>query len=181
VSYTQGQETAACSLARIQHRFWFLGRSWKRIQCPMFSMWHSCPMSWIKQVIFDQILSHHRIRWWVWSWSFRLYSQKSIWYPEKRWYIGQKVRSHYLPLVTEQWIESLNSGEYPIITLLFNEFGGMNDLCLAINRRISVRKNNAFQFIYIMEQGKIYISSLIDSDKVILSDNLSGVRTLNKI
>ena len=48
----------------------------------------------------------------------------------------------------------------------------MNDLFRAISRRIAVRKNGDFQFNYSMEQGKIYTTSLIDNEKVVLNDTL---------
>ena len=51
----------------------------------------------------------------------------------------------------------------------------MNDLCRSINRRISALKNDAFQFNYSMKQGKIYIIFPIDSESVILNDNLRQV------
>ena len=51
----------------------------------------------------------------------------------------------------------------------------MIDLCHAINRRIFTRKNGVFQSYYSMEQGKIYFSSSIDSEKVILNDNMRDI------
>ena len=47
--------------------------------------------------------------------------------------------------------------------------------CRAINRRISACKNGVFQFNYSVEQGKIYISSPFDSEKVILDENMGDV------
>ena len=55
------------------------------------------------------------------------------------------------------------------------KFGSMTDLYRSIIRRISPRKNGAFQFNYSMEQGKIYINSPIDSEKIILNDDLRDV------
>ena len=69
----------------------------------------------------------------------------------------------------------MNLGEYPFITLPYKEFFSMNDLCPAVNRRISARKNSAFQLNHSMELGRIYISSPIDDETVILIDNLCDV------
>jgi len=44
-----------------------------------------------------------------------------------------------------------------------------------LSRGISARKNGAFKLNYSMEQGKIYISYPIDSEKFILNDNLRDV------
>jgi len=52
-----------------------------------------------------------------------------------------QVKPHDWPLVSEHWIETMNSGEYIFVTL-----PSMNDLCRAINRRIWARKNGAFEF-----------------------------------
>ena len=91
-----------------------------------------------------------------------------------------KVRPHDWPLITKELIESINSVGYSFIALTYKEYRGTNGSCRAINRKILAHKNRAFHFNS-MEPGKIYISSPIDNDKVILSDNLSGVRTLNKM
>jgi hypothetical protein len=48
----------------------------------------------------------------------------------------------------------------------------MNELCRAINKKISARKNGTFQFNYSKKEGEVYISSPIDIGKVILNDNL---------
>ena len=48
-------------------------------------------------------------------------------------------------------------------------------LCRAINRRSYAGRNGVFQINYSIEQGKVYVSSTIDSEKVILNDNLSDV------
>ena len=48
----------------------------------------------------------------------------------------------------------------------------MTDFCCAANRAISAHKNGPCHFNYSMEQGKIYISSPIGDEKVILNDNL---------
>ena len=75
----------------------------------------------------------------------------------------------------------MNRGEYPFITLPYNKCGSMTDFSCAINRIISTRKNGAFHFDHSVEQGKIYISSFLDNDKVILNDNLGNVPGLYKI
>ena len=69
----------------------------------------------------------------------------------------------------------MNSGNYPLITLPYKEYGSITDFCRAINRRISARKNGAFHFNYSMEQGKIYISSPLDNEKVFFNDNLKHI------
>ena len=51
-----------------------------------------------------------------------------------------QVKPHDWPLFTEEWIETINSGEYPFITLPYKEFGSGNYLCRAIDRRISAPK-----------------------------------------
>ena len=45
----------------------------------------------------------------------------------------------------------MNSDEYSFARLPYNEFDGMTNLCRAINKRISARKNDAFLFNYSME------------------------------
>ena len=42
-----------------------------------------------------------------------------------------KVRLHDWPLVSEHWIETTNSGEYPFAPLSYKEFGSTNGLCCA--------------------------------------------------
>ena len=66
----------------------------------------------------------------------------------------------------------MNQGEYPLITLPYKEFGSPNDLCRAINSRISASKNSAFPFNFSTKQGKICISSPVDKEKVVFKDNL---------
>jgi hypothetical protein len=51
----------------------------------------------------------------------------------------------------------------------------MNELCRSINKKIFARKKSAFHFKYWKEVGKIYISSPIADEKVILNDNLKDV------
>ena len=75
-----------------------------------------------------------------------------------------KARPRDRPLVTEHWIESMNSGEYTFITLPCKEYGCMTDFCRPVNKKIFVRKYGAFHFKYSMEQDKIYINSPIDDE-----------------
>ena len=77
-----------------------------------------------------------------------------------------------IPLVTEKWIESINSAEYPFNTLPYKEYSIMTDWCRAINRWISACQNGAFHFIYSMKQGEIYVISPIDNEKVFFNDSL---------
>ena len=51
----------------------------------------------------------------------------------------------------------------------------MTDLYRTIKRKIFVCKNVAFHYNYSTKQGKIYINSPIDNEKVILNDNLRDV------
>ena len=55
----------------------------------------------------------------------------------------------------EEWIKPLDSDLYPYDALKYKEFGNMNEFCRAINRRISPRRNDAFQFNYLIDHGKI--------------------------
>ena len=80
-----------------------------------------------------------------------------------------KVRPYDWSLATEKLLESMNSGEYPLVPLPYKEFDSVNDFC------------RAFHFDYSMEQGKTYISSTIDNQKIILNGNLKHVLVLNKI
>ena len=61
-----------------------------------------------------------------------------------------KVRPNDLPVYCEEveWMKSLNSDLYPHLTLKYKEFGSVNYLCRAINRRNSDRKNDVFHFNY---------------------------------
>ena len=86
-----------------------------------------------------------------------------------------KVRPHDWPLLSEKWIISINSGEYPFIKLAYKEYGSMTELCRAITRRIYAHKNGAFNFYYLMKHAKIYISSPLDDEKVIINNNLRDV------
>jgi hypothetical protein len=51
----------------------------------------------------------------------------------------------------------------------------MNELCHVINKRISACKKGTFQFNYSREKAKIYISSPIANENVILNENLREV------
>ena len=51
----------------------------------------------------------------------------------------------------------------------------MPDLPLAINRKISSRKNDAFHFKFSVEHGRVYICSSINNELVHLYDNLRDV------
>ena len=75
----------------------------------------------------------------------------------------------------QEQIQKINWLDYPYIELPYEELTCMNDLCRSINKRISARKKGAFHFNYSKEEGKIYISSPIASEKVILNDNLKDV------
>ena len=86
------------------------------------------------------------------------------------------MRPHDWPIVSDQYvIENMNSFEYPFATLSYKEFGSMNELCRAINKKNSARKNDDIQLNYSKEEGKIYIISPIDNVKIIFKDNLREV------
>ena len=51
----------------------------------------------------------------------------------------------------------------------------MTYLCCAINRKIPIRKNEAFHFNYSTEQDKFYIIFTIENENVILNENQRDV------
>ena len=57
-------------------------------------------------------------------------------------------------LVDYEWIDALKFRKYRCITPKYKEFASMTDLCRTINRKISARKEGAFQFNYSVEHGK---------------------------
>ena len=57
---------------------------------------------------------------------------------------GIIVRPHDWPLVTDEWIKSITSAEYPFVTLPYKEYGSVKHLCRAVTRRISARKMVSF-------------------------------------
>jgi hypothetical protein len=77
--------------------------------------------------------------------------------------------------VEYEWVEALKSSEYPDVTLRYKEYGTMTDLCRAINRKISYRRNGTFHFNYSMEHDRIYITSPVDTELIHLNDNLRDV------
>jgi len=62
-----------------------------------------------------------------------------------------------------------------LVNLPYEEFGSINHLCHATDRRNSAFKNSAFQFNYSVKQGKIYIILPIDNEKVIINDSSKDV------
>ena len=94
--------------------------------------------------------------------------------------MAQKPDHYDWSLITEQWIESMDLGECPSVTLPYKELISMNELYHAINWRISAHKNCPFKFHYSVEQGKIYIGSPMDNinwllSMVIINDSLRDV------
>ena len=69
----------------------------------------------------------------------------------------QKYRPDYWPVYgeEEELIEPLNSDLCQHLTLKYKEFSSMNDLCCAINRKISTWKNDALHFNYFIEHARI--------------------------